>query len=100
MAQLNDGLLDQKNLFLLLICLRKHFSLLCEPRVLLKLPLGGNSAADSMLKQQNLLFLEELLVQGLQHVGGAVILKVKLEFHYRLLIPTPHIFDLLYDFGL
>lgn len=76
MAELEDGLLDQKNLFLLLIGLRKHLSLLRQPRILLKLPLGGYRAADSMLEQQNLLLLEELLVQRFQHVGGAVILKV------------------------
>lgn len=53
-----------------------------------------------MLKQQNLLLLEELLVQRLQHIGGTVILEVQLELHYRLFIPIPHILDLLDDFGL
>lgn len=100
MAQFEDGFLDEQNLFLLLVGLRKHLSLLGQPRVLLELPLRGDCAADGVLEQQDLLLLEELLVQGLQHVGRAVVLQVQLELHYRLLVPVPHVFDLLDDLGL
>lgn len=53
-----------------------------------------------MLKQQDLLLLEELLVQRLEHVGRAVVLKVQLEFHYCLLVPIPYIPYLFNDFAL